>query len=186
MVASKRKSKHAVFIEEYLRDFNGTQAAIRAGYSPKSAYSISSELLKNPEIAGELKRNLDERLMTADEVLKRLADMARGDMGNFLDISSMSFQLDLKKAKDLGLTHLIRRVKQRTVTAVDRDGHEEETNTIEIELYDAQQALALIARYHGLLVDRSEITGAGGRDLVDTDRLELALRRVYGANKTDD
>ena len=37
------------FVEEYLVDFNATQAAIRAGYSPKTAYSIGNENLKKPE-----------------------------------------------------------------------------------------------------------------------------------------
>ena len=42
--------KQQRFVDEYLIDLNGTQAAIRAGYSEKTAYSISSENLKKPEI----------------------------------------------------------------------------------------------------------------------------------------
>ena len=42
--------KQAKFIAEYSKDFNATQAAIRAGYSPKTAYSIGQRLLKNVEV----------------------------------------------------------------------------------------------------------------------------------------
>lgn len=42
--------KQKKFIDEYLKDLNATQAAIRAGYSEKTAYSIGQENLKKPEI----------------------------------------------------------------------------------------------------------------------------------------
>lgn len=42
--------KQKRFVEEYLIDLNAAQAAIRAGYSPKAAYSIGSENLRKPEI----------------------------------------------------------------------------------------------------------------------------------------
>ena len=43
--------KQTRFVEEYLVDLNATQAAIRAGYSAKTAYSIGQENLSKPEIA---------------------------------------------------------------------------------------------------------------------------------------
>ena len=42
--------KQKLFCEEYLIDLNATQAALRAGYSEKTAYSIGNENLKKPEI----------------------------------------------------------------------------------------------------------------------------------------
>jgi phage terminase small subunit len=42
--------KQKRFVQEYCVDFNATQAAIRAGYSPSTAYSIGSENLRKPEI----------------------------------------------------------------------------------------------------------------------------------------
>lgn len=45
----KLTRKQRKFAEEYLVDCNATQAAIRAGYSPKTAYSIGEENLKKPE-----------------------------------------------------------------------------------------------------------------------------------------
>jgi phage terminase small subunit len=44
-------AKRAAFVREYLKDLNATQAAIRAGYSAKTAYSIGGRLLKEVEVA---------------------------------------------------------------------------------------------------------------------------------------
>lgn len=71
------------FCDEYLIDCNATQAAIRAGYSPKTAYSIGQENLKKPE----LKKYIDEQLerihnkKTADaqEVIEYLTAVMRGE-----------------------------------------------------------------------------------------------------------
>jgi len=49
--------KQAKFISEYTKDFNATQAAIRAGYSPKTAYSIGQRLLKNVEVQAAMKEH---------------------------------------------------------------------------------------------------------------------------------
>jgi len=114
-------SKQQLFLNEYMVDMNATQAAIRAGYSEKSARVISCKLLTKTDISAAIKQKIAEKAMKADEVLEKLTEIARGDMGNFMDISSMSYQLDLNKANELGLTKLIRKVKQRTITSVARD-----------------------------------------------------------------
>ena len=46
--------KQKRFVEEYLIDLNATQAAIRAGYSPQTAYSIGEENLRKPEIKSRI------------------------------------------------------------------------------------------------------------------------------------
>jgi len=43
-------AKQKVFVAEYLVDLNATQAAVRAGYSEKTAYSVGHENLKKPEV----------------------------------------------------------------------------------------------------------------------------------------
>ena len=75
-------AKQRRFCDEYLIDLNATQAAIRAGYSKKTAYSIGEENLKKPE----LKKYIDQRMaekeseLIADqnEVLKYLTAVMRG------------------------------------------------------------------------------------------------------------
>ena len=70
------------FCDEYLIDCNATQAAIRAGYSPKTAYSIGEENLKKPElktyIEEQLERLHNEKTADAQEVLEYLTAVMRG------------------------------------------------------------------------------------------------------------
>jgi phage terminase small subunit len=65
--------KQSLFVKEYLVDLNATQAAIRAGYSEKTAGAIGFENLQKPEIQAELQKGADERAervgITADFVL---------------------------------------------------------------------------------------------------------------------
>jgi phage terminase small subunit len=75
--------KQQRFVDQYLVDFNATQAAVRAGYSEKSAYSIGWENLRKPEIIEALR----EKAMGAEEVLMRLSDMARGDIADLMEIT---------------------------------------------------------------------------------------------------
>jgi len=98
--------------------------------------------------------------MKSEEILQELADIARGNMGDFLDVSSMSFQIDLHKAKELGKLKLLKRVKQRTNIVQHKDGDEVETTHMEIEPYDKLDALKTLARISGL--DKNEITGKNG------------------------
>ena len=53
-----------LFIQEYLTSLNATQAAIKAGYSPKTAYSIGQENLKKPEIKQAIDTAMNERKST--------------------------------------------------------------------------------------------------------------------------
>ena len=79
----KLTEKQKRFCEEYLIDFNATQAALRAGYSQKTAYSIGDENLRKPEIQSEIQtliRKRSERTgINADIVIKELVKIALAD-----------------------------------------------------------------------------------------------------------
>ena len=74
--------KRRAFVREYLIDLNATQAAIRAGYSNRSAYSQGQRLLKDAEIQAELQTAQTERAekaaLSAEWVLARLRTEAEG------------------------------------------------------------------------------------------------------------
>jgi len=80
----KLTEKQKRFCEEYLVDLNATQAAVRAGYSPKTAGRIAGENLKKLEIQNyisELMQKRSERTrITADNVLKELQKVAFSDI----------------------------------------------------------------------------------------------------------
>lgn len=75
---SKREltTKQRLFVEAYLANPNATQAAINAGYSKKTAGSQGERLLRNVEIAALLEKRVDEAIITANEVLLGVKEIA--------------------------------------------------------------------------------------------------------------
>jgi phage terminase small subunit len=75
-MSKKLTRKQSRFVEEYLLDSNGKQAAVRAGYSAKTAHVIASHLLKNSRVKATLKAALEGRAqrlqVTSDWALKEL------------------------------------------------------------------------------------------------------------------
>lgn len=139
----KLTDKQRVFVAEYTACWNATEAARRAGYTHPNKQGPA--LLVNLGIKAAVAARLAELAMPADEVLTRLAQHARGSMGDFIRVDG--------EGKPLGFDfgpgtpqHLIRRL-----SITDKG--------ITFELYDAQAALTTLARGHGLLVDRSEVSG---------------------------
>lgn len=65
MTQKKLTDKQQRFVEEYLIDLNATQAAIRAGYSEKTAYSIGNENLSKPEISDAIDAGMEKRSQNA-------------------------------------------------------------------------------------------------------------------------
>lgn len=165
--------KQRRFVDAYLVSFNATQAAIEAGYSEKTAYSIGHENLRKPEIAAVLEQFFKESAMSAEEVLHHLTEIARGNMDDVLDANG---NLDMRKAQERGKTALLKKVRSRAIVTEDSDIHEGE-----VEMYDRLKALELLAKYHDLInrikVDdwRSEAIAAIRNDELPFSALEDEL-----------
>ena len=137
-MGKRMTAKQRIFCEEYLIDLNATQAAIRAGYSKKTAYSIGVENLRKPE----LKKYIDERMAEKqsaliadqDEVLRYLTAVMRGESRSSVvvvestgDFTSAAREMEkapdekekLKAAELLGKRYGI--YTERTEQAVDMD-----------------------------------------------------------------
>lgn len=163
-------NKQTVFVSEYLKDFNATRAAKAAGYSEKTAKAIGAENLTKPDIQEAIKQVLSERAMGPDEVLQRLADIARGDMADLMAIGTTGFNIELMTIDDEGnkivnpKTKLIKKIRQKVTTFIGKrkDDDDREIVETELELYSAFEALALLGKHHALFVDRTEITGKDG------------------------
>lgn len=143
MADNKLTPKQEMFVEYYLQTWNATKAAIMAGYSERTARQIGSENLSKPDIASYVRERIEANAMSADEVLARLAEHARGDVADLVDPATLT--LDWKKAQARGTTRLIKKIKQTTIT-----GDEKQTDIFEFELYDAQAALVHIGKQLGL------------------------------------
>ncbi|MBX9874666.1 MAG: terminase small subunit [Beijerinckiaceae bacterium] len=83
--------RHQQFVDQYLIDLNGTQAAIRAGYSARTAQKQAYQLLSRPDVqeavsAAQTSRS-ERTKIDADWVLRRLAEEADADLADLYDES---------------------------------------------------------------------------------------------------
>ena len=80
----KLTERQARFVDYYIQTGNASEAARRAGYSVKTAYSIGEENLRKPEIRRALERRLKElesqRIAETKEVLEHLTSVLRGEL----------------------------------------------------------------------------------------------------------
>ncbi len=93
--------RQKLFVKEYLIDLNATQAAIRAGYSKKTAGRTGYENLKKPEIAKAIQKAMNDRaekLDISDErILKEIAEMAFAE-----PTKELNYSIKLKALELLG------------------------------------------------------------------------------------
>jgi phage terminase small subunit len=185
-------SKQQAFIEYYIGEarFNGADAARKAGYPERSARQQASRLLTNDDIQAAIKQRISEIAMSSHEVLVRLSEHARGSMEDFIDVKTMT--VDLQKAADKNQLHLLKKVKVVSRTLIPRDKDEEEItriDTVEFELYDQQAALALLGKHHKLFVERHELAGKDGKAIpisvqpfsdMDDDELDQFIQENGG------
>ena len=97
--------KQKRFCNEYLIDTNATQAAIRAGYSEKTAYSIGQRLLKDVEVSAYIAERAEEinnkTIATATEVMQYLTSVLRGESkSSVLSLCGNGFQEVIEKEPD--------------------------------------------------------------------------------------
>lgn len=80
---SKLTTKQQKFCNEYIKSGNAKDAATKAGYSPKTAYSIGNENLNKPELKAYIEKRLkqleSEKIAGAREVLEYLSSVMRGE-----------------------------------------------------------------------------------------------------------
>ena len=94
-MAELKNRKHELFCREYIIDLNGTQAAIRADFSEKTANRIASRLLSRVDIQGRIAElrssRIEEVRIDANYVLKRLIEIDQMDVLDILD-EKMAFR----------------------------------------------------------------------------------------------
>lgn len=165
MSQNRLPPKRQRFIEEYLIDLNATQAAIRAGYSAKTAASIGEEILRKPEIQeaiqAAMKARSERTEITADRVLKELGRIA------FFDIRKLyNEDGSLKKPSELDDE------AAAVVSGVDvvemRSGEDDALPvfTKKVKVNDKIAALTNAMKHLGMFVEKHELTGRDGKDLM--------------------
>jgi phage terminase small subunit len=151
--------KQERFVAEYLVDLNATQAAIRCGYSEKTASSQGERLLRNAEIASAVAKSTQAQLqtvaVTAERVKARLAALAFSDIRGFYDEAG-----NLKPLKDLteDQAAAIAGFEIIKKNAAAGDGVVDTVHKIKIA--DQLKALEMLAKHFGLLTEKVEHSGA--------------------------
>lgn len=162
--------KQKAFASEYVIDYNATQAAIRAGYSERSAYSQAHELLKKPEVKKaiqELEEAASERTaITKDMVLKELARVAFVDPRKLFDEEGRPKDirfLDSDTAAALASVDIYEEF--------DYNGDEKELSgyTKKYKWADKLRALEMLGKHLGMFTDKVHVEGT-----VDTGSDKLA------------
>lgn len=168
--------KQKAFATEYVIDYNATQAAIRAGYSERSAYSQAHELLKKPEIMEAIKELEDaaaERAaITKDMVLKELSRVAFVDPRKLFDENGRPkdvTNLDDDTAAALASVDIFEEF--------DYSGDEKELAgyTKKYKWIDKLRALEMLGKHLGMFTDKVHVEGAVN---TGTDKLANILAQL--------
>jgi phage terminase small subunit len=160
------------FCIEYVIDYNGTQAAIRAGYSEDTARSIACELLTKPYIADEIKRLNDDKITrakaTADTVLSNIYKISEVDIGDAYD----------EKGCLLPIKQIPKEIRKiiASVETFEEFGYEDQPNgtkkkivighTVKVKFWSKDKSNELLAKHHKLITDKHEIAGPNGTPLM--------------------
>lgn len=151
--------KQARFVAEYLVDLNATQAAIRAGYSQKTARVQASDLLLKPDIAGAVAagkaKQLEDAGLSAARVLEEYRRLAFVDLRSFFDASgNMKPMHELTADQGAALAGLEVIIKN----AEAGDGVTDRVHKFKV--WDKTRSLDSLAKHFGLLTERVEHSGA--------------------------
>ena len=144
--------KQRRFVDEYLIDLNATQAAIRAGYSVKTANEQGARLLANVSIQSEISRNMAERSrrtgVNQDRVVMELAKIAFVNAADVID----SDDATIKAGATADDTAAIQSVKVKVIPTKEGEGVERE-----IRLNDKLKALELLGKHLGMWNDKLDV-----------------------------
>lgn len=163
--------KQQRFVDEYLLDLNATQAAIRAGYSQKTARQIGNRMLTNVDIQSAIEKSMQSRAgrteITQDMVLRELAKIGFSDIrklvrwGNTEIVSGVDDEGEPTVEVHHGLC-LVGADNIDDATAAAISEISEGREGLKVKLHDKKGALVDIGRHLGMFKDRVEHTGKDG------------------------
>lgn len=170
---STLSNKERAFVDLYFGcNMNATEAYSQLHPNSKrgTCRANASELLSKTNIQSEISDRLTKQAMGKDEVLARLSAMARASEMPFIRITDEGFvYFDFANPEAKDYLYLIKKIKtKRTRRIVGRGDEAEpwEDEWVEVELHDAQSALNTIAKYHGMLTDKVDVTSGGEKIVV--------------------
>lgn len=187
--------KQERFAEEYLVDLNVTAAAIRAGYTARSAGQTGHKLMKNDQIAALIQAGR-ERISTTVEVTQDAiaAELALLGFSNMLDYITIGKDGDAY----VDLSNLTRE-QAAAIASVEvedwvegRNGDARDVRKVRFKIADKRGALMELAKLLGFVKTRHEVTGKDGGPLLvgpvteTPDELRARAAQLAGATVVED
>lgn len=149
---NKLSTKQQRFVDEYCVDFNGTQAAIRAGYSVNTANAQAARLLANVNIKKALEERkieiAEESKLKASDVIDELRRIAFSDITQVMSFTASKAKVKSSRKLSEDAKKIVASVSQT------RAG-------LTVKLHDKVKALELLGRYLNIFTDRVEVEGRG-------------------------
>lgn len=175
MIVARLTPKQQRFADDYLIDLNGKQAAIRAGYSEKTAEQQASRLLSNVKVQAYIQKRKAERIerteITQDMVICELACIAFSNAADYAAVVEKDAIIETEQGTAIAVYDEDGNpVKYRTVepvlTADLTDKQKRALSVIkkgrdgfEIKPYDKVRALELLGKHLGMFEDKVEVKG---------------------------
>lgn len=145
--------RRARFAQEYLIDLNATQAAIRAGYSPKTAHSQGERLLRDVEVAAAIQAAKADRsgrtTLSQDKVLEEVAVLAHSCVTDYM--VGQDGRLCPAPGRPDSVMRAVSSVKYRTLVGG--------ITEVEFKLWDKPGTLRLAAQHLGMLEETVNLKG---------------------------
>jgi phage terminase small subunit len=154
--------KQKLFVAEYLKDLNATQAAIRAGYSPKTAEQQGHQLLKKPSVSQAVGAKAEKRLekldISAERILEELAKLAFANMADYITITKEGEAfVDLSKLTREQAA-AIQEISVDESAGGAGDGRRERVQRTRFKLAPKIAALELLGKHKELFTEKIKVT----------------------------
>lgn len=163
----KLNARERLFIKHYLVLRNATQAAIKAGYSQKTAAVKASQLLSKVNISEAIEagiQGLEKKLdITAERIAEELAKIGFSDMRRIAKWGHNSVEFIPFDSLDDASAAAISEISESTT---------EYGQNLKVRLHDKTKALELLGKWRKMFTDKHEHTGPDGKPLV-TSFVEL-------------
>ena len=166
---AKLRKKQQLFVDEYLIDLNGTQAAIRAGYSAKTANEQASRMLAKVSIQQAISEHMAERSrrtgVNQDRVVLELAKIAFVNAADVINSNDAT----IKAGATADDTAAIQAVRVKVIPTKEGEGIERE-----IRLSDKLKALELLGKHIGMFQNNVNVS------VENSGKLDAILSQIGG------
>ncbi|CUK22968.1 terminase small subunit [Achromobacter xylosoxidans] len=185
--------KQRRFVDEYLVDLNATQAAIRAGYSQKTAGQIGEQNLKKLEIAAAVQEAQAARAkrteITQDMVLRELAKIGFSDIRKIVRWGKTELRVADAGDDEEEVTEAYHGLALVSADDIDDDTAaaiseiSEGREGLKVKLHDKKGALVDIGRHLGMFRDRIEHSGPNGGPIPIAEMTDEQLAAIAAGGR---